>query len=236
MTASATETELANLPALGGRRTNLRDDIIATLQASIVAGVMRPGVTYSAPQLAQQFDVSATPVREAMLDLVKEGLVVTIRNKGFRVVEPSDRELDELTELRLLIEVPTVRRIAEIGVSRPVLVQLRELAEEIEAAGRRRDFVAHNKSDMRFHRLLLSQAGNEQLVRMVMALRRRSRLYGLAELADRDQLIPTLLEHTELIDLIEAGDAEAAEALMARHIGHVRAEWARAELDATPHG
>ena len=48
---------------------------------------MRPGVVYSAPALAARFGVSATPVREAMLDLAKEGLVSAVRNKGFRVTE-----------------------------------------------------------------------------------------------------------------------------------------------------
>jgi DNA-binding GntR family transcriptional regulator len=192
---------------------------------------MRPGVTYSAPQLAEQFGVSPTPVREAMLDLVKEGLVATIRNKGFRVVELSDRELDEITELRLMLEVPTTRRIVETAVSQGVLDRLRDLAGRIERAGGRRDFVEHHRLDMEFHELLLTQGGNAQLVGTVMALRRRARLTGIAELADRDQLAVTLHEHAELVDLIEAGDADAAEALMARHIGHVRAEWATGTSD-----
>jgi len=222
-----------DLPALNGR-TSLRDDIAATLQAAIVAGEMVPGVTYSAPQLAQQFEVSATPVREAMLDLVKDGLVTTIRNKGFRVVELSDRQLDELTELRLLIEVPTVGRIAEAGLSPVVAGQLKQLAAAIERAGDKGDFVGHNKADLQFHELLLSQADNAELVQMVMSLRRRSRLYGIAELAERDELAPTLREHSELIDLISAGDSAGAEKLMARHIGHVRAEWARLADSSSP--
>ena len=218
-------------PAIA-ERSSLRNDIAATLQAAIVAGEMVPGVTYSAPQLARQFGVSATPVREAMLDLVKEGLVTTIRNKGFQVVELSDQQLDELTELRLLIEVPTVGKIAATGLSPGVADQLRQLATDIERAGDERDFVDHNKTDMRFHELLLSQSDNAELVRIVMSLRRRSRLYGVAELADRDELAPTLREHTELIDLIEARDVVGAERLMAQHVGHVRAEWARRPLDS----
>ncbi len=227
---SITEFTPGSFPTLEGR-PSLRDDIVGTLHAAIVAGEMRPGVTYSAPQLAEQFGVSATPVREAMLDLVKEGLITTIRNKGFRVVELSDRELDEITELRLMLEVPTTRRIAEAGVSPGVLGRLRDLADRIEDAGRRRDFVGHNRLDLEFHELLLTQGGNLQLVRTVMALRRRARLTGIAELADRDQLAATLHEHAELVDLIEAGDADAAEALMACHIGHVRAEWTTGSTD-----
>ncbi len=210
----------ANLPAIGGR-TNLRDETVRTLHAAIASGDLRPGVLYSAPSLARQLGVSATPVREAMLDLVNEGLVEAVRNKGFRVVELSERELHELTELRLLIEVPTVRRIAETGIPVPAMWALRALAADVEAAARRGDHVIHNQADMQFHASLLAEAGNLNLVRTVTALRIRSRLRGAAELAERGELEATLREHTELLDLIATGDASGAEALITRHIGHV---------------
>lgn len=221
----AAKDDTSQLEAIGAR-PSLRDEVLRTLQAAVISGEMRPGITYSAPQLAQQLGVSATPVREAMLDLVKEGLILTVRNKGFRVVELSERELDELTELRLLLEVTAVRSIAERGVEPRVMVELRRLAEGIVAAGARREFVKYNMHDLEFHSLLLSQAGNRSLVALVTSLRIRSRIYGARELADRDELLPTLREHVELLDLIEAGDAEGAADLMSRHIDHVRHEWA----------
>ena len=106
----------AGLPSLRGRRS-LREEITELLRAAVMAGELEPGVTYSAPSLAEQFGVSATPVREAMLDLEKEGLVEIVRNKGFRVTSPSPEELDDVTELRALVEVPTIRALAERGVS-----------------------------------------------------------------------------------------------------------------------
>ena len=79
---------------------------------ALVAGQMRPGVLYSAPMLAGQFGCLATPIREAMLDLVKEGLVVAVRNKGFRVTELSNTELDEISDLRTLIELTDAGEVA----------------------------------------------------------------------------------------------------------------------------
>jgi DNA-binding GntR family transcriptional regulator len=213
------------LPALRAR-TNLREEITQTLRAAVISGELRPGVVYSAPSLASQFGVSATPVREAMLDLANEGLVDTVRNKGFRVTEVSEKDLDELSELRALIEVPTVRRIAETGIPPEVLAELRPLATEIEAAAARRDLIAHVTADMEFHLRLLSLSGNQHLVATVRSLRARSRIYGLSSLAAHDALVPSAHEHAELLDLLEAGDADAVEALMRRHIGHVRTIWA----------
>ncbi|HSA52260.1 MAG TPA: GntR family transcriptional regulator, partial [Yinghuangia sp.] len=68
-----------------GERLSLREQVARAIRAALVAGEMRPGVVYSAPGLATRFGVSATPVREALLDLAKDGLVEPVRNKGFRV-------------------------------------------------------------------------------------------------------------------------------------------------------
>ncbi|WP_433281913.1 GntR family transcriptional regulator [Pseudonocardia xinjiangensis] len=207
-------------------RRNLREEITQTLRAAVISGELRPGVVHSAPHLAAQFGVSATPVREAMLDLAKEGLIDVVRNKGFRVTEPSQKDLDDLSELRALIEVPTVRRIAEAGAAPAVLEELRPLAVEIEDAAARHDLIAHVAADMEFHLRLLALAGNAHLVEHVRSLRAQSRIYGLRSLAERGELVPSAHEHAELLDLVLAGDAEGTERLMRRHIGHVRGIWA----------
>ncbi|TVT14244.1 GntR family transcriptional regulator [Amycolatopsis acidiphila] len=222
-------TQQEHRPALPsfGARGNLRDEIIQTLRAAVISGELRPGVVYSAPSLATQFGVSATPVREAMLDLAKEGLIDTVRNKGFRVTELSEKDLDDLSELRALIEVPTVRRITEAGVAPAVIEELRPLAAAIEDAAAGGDLITHVAADMEFHLKLLAQAGNPHLVETVRSLRARSRIYGLRSLADRGELVTSSHEHAELVDLVAAGDAAGAEALMDRHIRHVRGIWAR---------
>ena len=93
---------------------SLRDQVRRSLEAAMVAGELAPGELYSAPALGERFGVSATPVREAMLDLAKDGFVVAERNRGFRVVEMSDADLDEICQIRLLLEVPTTVQVAKI--------------------------------------------------------------------------------------------------------------------------
>lgn len=230
---SADDGATVNLPSFRGRR-NLRQEITETLRGAVIAGEMTSGVVYSAPSLAEQFGVSPTPVREALLDLAKEGLVEVVRNKGFRVTALSAKELDDITELRALIEPPTVRRITEQGVSAKTIKQLRPLATGIEKAAARRDFIAHVTIDMQFHLALLELAGNPRLLETVRSLRTSSRIYGLRELPDGDALFDSSHEHAELLDLIEAGDANGAEALMRRHIGHVRGIWSEKNIAEDP--
>ncbi|WP_405010095.1 GntR family transcriptional regulator [Kitasatospora sp. NBC_01539] len=199
----------------------LRDQVAHALRAALISGELRPGVVYSAPALAVDFGVSATPVREAMLDLTREGLVEAVRNKGFRVTELSDRDLDEFTEIRALIEVPTVGRVTRTA-TREQLEALGGAAAAIVVAARARDLIACLEADRRFHLGLIALAGNARLVETVGELRKRSRLYGLRRLDRRGELVRSAEEHLELLDLMIAGDAEAAEACMARHLGHVR--------------
>ena len=101
---------------------------------------MEPGRVYSAPSLAARFHVSATPVREALLDLTKEGLVESVRNKGFRVTEVTDKQLDDIAELRALIEVPMVTRIAS-GITARQVRALRPLADSICSAAEAGDLI-----------------------------------------------------------------------------------------------
>jgi DNA-binding GntR family transcriptional regulator len=211
-----------NLPSLGTRQ-NVRDQIAQALRASLVAGEMRPGVVYSAPTLAERFGVSPTPVREAMLDLVKEGLVTAVRNKGFRVTELSERDLDEITEVRALIEVPTVGRVAASPVGAE---ELRPLAEAVVAAAERRDILGYIEADQVFHLELLALGGNAHLVEVVRELRHRSRLYGVPSLAERGELLPSAREHLRLLDLVTGNDVAGAETLMRHHLRHVRGIWA----------
>jgi DNA-binding GntR family transcriptional regulator len=163
-----------------------------------------------------------------MLDLVREGLVEPVRNKGFRVTEVSGRDLDQYSELRALIEVPTVGAVTR-SASREQLEALRPVAEEIVASARAHDLIGYLDADRRFHLSLLGLHGNDRLVETVGDLRKRSRLYGLKALDERNMLIPSAEEHLELLDLMLAGDAAAAEAVMSRHLGHVRSLWAAEE-------
>jgi DNA-binding GntR family transcriptional regulator len=195
------------------------------LRAAIVSGDMTPGEVYSAPTLAFRFGVSATPVREAMLDLAKQGLIEVIPNKGFQVTRVTDSELDQITEIRLLLEPPAAAKAASRATPADV-AELTRLAQEVVDAARNGDLIAHIEADRTFHGRLLELGGNHRLVEIVYDLRDRTRLYGLAHLNDRGVLNKTFEEHLTMCEYLAAGDAEALAELVRTHVGHVRREWA----------
>ncbi|QIS74434.1 GntR family transcriptional regulator [Streptomyces sp. DSM 40868] len=225
MAQNTRDAELSALPRLGGRRSSYRERVADALRAALIAGELRPGEVYSAPSLAARFGVSATPVREAMLDLAKEGLVDTVPNKGFRVTVVSDRQLDEYTQIRALIEIPTVTALARTA-DRVSLEALRPAAREIVQAAAAGDLIAYVEADTRFHLGLLALAGNAHLVEVVADLRKRSRLYGLTALVRAGRLLASAEEHLELLDALLERDEQAVDAIMTRHLGHVRGLWA----------
>lgn len=208
-------------------RPSLREHVTHALRAAIVAGELTTGRVYSAPTLAATFGVSATPVREAMLDLIKEGLVERIPNKGYRVTEVSEQDLDDLSAIRMLVE-PAGMRDAVPHVPDTEFGHLRALAQGVIDAAEADDLVAYVDHDREFHLAVLAYCGNRRLVDLVADLRARTRLYGMPALAARHDLAATAAEHLELMDLVERRDAAGVEALMRRHLGHVRGLWAHA--------
>lgn len=215
------------LPVLG-ERASLREQVSSALRALLISGRLRPGELHSVPGLAAQFGVSPTPVREAMLDLVREGLVEPVRNKGFRVTAMSDAELDALAELRTLVEVPVMTAVARdaSAATDARVEQLRPLARDMVAAAGSKDLARYVALDTEFHLRFLACHGNDYVVEVVRDLRGRSRLFGLAEMAESGTLADNAAEHEAMVDLALAGDADGMQRLVGRHIAQVRRAWA----------
>lgn len=214
------------------RVVSLRARVEDALAGAIVSGEMPPGQLFSAPALAQQFDVSTTPVREAMLNLEKRGLVEAVRNKGYRVTGVSAAELQDIVDVRLLLEPPAMARLAE-RIASDDMPALRALADDIVAGAARGDLSGYLAADAEFHTALMNLVGNGRLTDIVVELRAMTRLPGLSSMLATDELRASAEEHHELLELLEAGRGSEAAALMARHIGHVVGWWAgRPEGDA----
>lgn len=206
-------------------RVTLRDEASRRLRSDIAAGLLQPATLYPIAEVASRLGVSITPVREALLELANDGLVEVMRNRGFRVREITDQDLDEIVEVRLMLEVPVVRRLAG-ALGKADSTRLRAMAKETIEAARRGDLSGYVRLDKQFHLDLLSLAGNARLVALVSRLRDETRLYGLGRLAGTKALVETTREHILLIDALEKGDADAAEAVLVEHLGHIRGVWA----------
>ncbi|WP_426366909.1 GntR family transcriptional regulator [Streptomyces sp. E-08] len=199
------------------RRHSVRGQILEALRTALVGGELRPGEVYSAPALAERFGVSATPVREAMQRLAVEGAVEVVPNRGFRVTERTPRELAELAEVRALIEVPVMLRLART-VPAARWAELRPLAEATSTAAARGDRAHYAEADRAFHRAVLSLAGNDQLLAVADDLHRRSQWPLISAPALRHGvLVADAAEHTALLDALIAQDLTVVQTLVREH-------------------
>ncbi|MFF7181196.1 FCD domain-containing protein [Streptomyces sp. NPDC008121] len=204
-------------PRGGVRRHSVRGQVLQALRDALVGGELVPGEVYSAPVLAERFGVSATPVREAMQRLATEGAVDVVPNRGFRVVERTPRELAELAEVRALIEVPVMLRLART-VPADRWAELRPLAEATSTAAARGDRAHYAEADRAFHRAVLALAGNTQLLAVADDLHRRSQWPLTSAPAVRHaDLVADAAEHTALLDALVAQDLTVVRSLVREH-------------------
>ncbi|MGW0400570.1 GntR family transcriptional regulator [Streptomyces sp. NPDC003002] len=198
-------------------RHSVRGQILDALRAALIDGDLVPGEIYSGPALGERFGVSATPVREAMQQLALEGAVECLPNRGFRVLSRTPRERAELAEVRALLEVPVMLRLAR-AVPAATWEALRPAAAATAEAAAAGDLTGYAEADRAFHRAVLSLAGNDQLVQVAEALHRRAQwpLPG-APRVRRADLVADAAEHSALLEALIARDLPVVESLVREH-------------------
>ncbi|WP_424980929.1 GntR family transcriptional regulator [Microbacterium sp. S308A+] len=195
----------------------LRDEVERMVSTAIVTGELGAGTLITVPSLAAQFAVSATPVREAMVNLQKRGFLSPVRNKGFRVTEVSDRDLREVAVLRAWIEAPAMAEIAAI-FPRDRVSEFRTLADQIVRAVDEGDLGGHVEADVAFHDRVLGLLGNKTLLEVIATLRQRSRQVGLAAQLDSPEMRRSASEHHLILDRLMDGDGPGVAELVRAHI------------------
>jgi DNA-binding GntR family transcriptional regulator len=204
---------------------SLREQARKVIRGLIITGQMQTDQLYSVPRLATELGVSATPVREALLDLAREGLLEPVRNRGFRVVALSSDELNDIFAIRVLLEVPSISEIARAGLAPPRLARLRELAAATQRAADTGNLIEFLETDRMFHVELIETLGNKPLAELVETLRDRVRLRGFKNGSGREYIAQSANEHFQLLDFLSKQDEAEAVAVMRRHLERSRQVW-----------
>jgi DNA-binding GntR family transcriptional regulator len=208
---------------------SLRDEIVEALQRSIILGSTKPGELLIERELAEQFGVSSIPVREALQELEVRGLVTKRPNHSCCVIELSPDELNQIFELRALLE-PQVIRWAGERMSQADAASLQSLVEQLRRAAQGNDFAQFFYHDLRLHRRIWELSGNrwaaQALERAVLPLF----AFGLmrAHRAEELNLQHEVEKHEQMIRALRSGNPEKAAATVS-HIAsgfqaHVRTE------------
>jgi DNA-binding GntR family transcriptional regulator len=207
------------------RRTGLREQVRTFIRTAIITGEVKAGETYTVGAIARRVGVSATPVREAVLDLANEGLVEVLPNRGFRVPDLIDKDLDELFQLRLFLEGAALEALVDV-LKPQDLAKFRSMAEQIVDFAANGDLSGFLSADREFHLGLLASLGNERLVELVAKLRDQTRLYGLPAMALQGSLGSAAKEHLDILDALQMRDPDAIRQTITKHLRHTRGLWA----------
>ncbi len=206
------------------RPTPLRQSVYEALVELVIAGRLTPGQHLVETDLARQLGVSRQPVREALHRLEAEGWVDLRPNQGAFVHVPTDQEVDQLLDVRELLEVETVR-LAARGAAAGQLARLRVICQEGEAAVEAGDTERVVSVNNQFHDTLAEIAGNAVLAELSAIVGRRARWYYrlVAPLRGQD----SCAEHVSMVDAIEAGDANRAAKVARDHVERTRKAYHR---------
>lgn len=199
------------------RASALRDVIVRELEEDIAEGRLGPGAPLDERLLAERFNVSRTPVREALNRLASNGFVETKRHQGAVVASMSVATLLEMFELMQTLE----KTCAELAARRMSATERKALKSEavrgvkIAEAGNRKKYAAHNVA---FHKLIYNGARNAILTDLAQRTRQRVAVYRRLAF-NIEGLMPTSAEqHTELAELIADNKPEQAGQLMSSHM------------------
>ncbi|WP_329047250.1 GntR family transcriptional regulator [Amycolatopsis sp. NBC_01488] len=194
-----------------------RDRVYAWLRDGIIAGELEGGRFLDEQWVSGVVGVSRTPVREAFHRLEAERFISLLPRKGAQVRTVTARELEEVYQSRRLIEGHAIAEVCAVRAGAPA--EMAGLIEEMDRAGRARDWFAVSGLDRSFHRAIVNAAGNSVLTELYDTLRSRQQRVAVRALEARPERLPVIdAEHRALVAALDAHDAEEALRILNQHL------------------
>lgn len=195
-----------------------RSDAIAdTLEALILDGTIADGERLDESQLAEKFQVSRTPLREALQRLVASGLVEQRPRRGVFVRQPGPIELIEMFEVMAELEA-TCAKFAARRISDEALTKLHETNALCKKAVDRGEVDVYFRANEKFHAIIHQQSGNRFLEKECLRLHRRLQPYRRMQLRLRGRLSQSMQEHEAILRALEEGQSERAADEIRSHV------------------
>jgi DNA-binding GntR family transcriptional regulator len=200
-------------------KRSLADDVVDRLRDAILHGSFKPGEPLREEQLAAMLDVSRGPVREALVQLEREGLVLVRRHRGATVARLSRGDLEEVYSLRLALERLATQRAVQLATEQ----DFKAMEEVLEAfdivLSRRPSEKEVAELDVRFHDLIYRAARHQRLYESWANLRSQIYIFLLSRnVANRDFREITVKAHAELLETLRSRDEARAVLAIEDHL------------------
>lgn len=213
---------------------NLSGEIYETLANRIKSWRYLPGHRFTEEDLCREFSVSRSPVREALNMLVEANLIQKEERKGYRVRKMDLRELIELYNTRLILELAVIDMLCDKGIPVQTIQELKTRWEKLQNA---LPAMAQEAAleDERFHEALAEAADNRVIQRLLKEIDQDIRFVRLSDITDQERLKKTCSDHLRILAALEAGDRELAKRTLSENIIWGRDKVASALKDALIH-
>ena len=198
--------------------SNLSASIVATLKERIIHWQYPPEHRLTEAELCQKFGVSRSPVREALRTLATDGFVKKMPNRGYAVKQYNLREIEELYEVRLALELFVVECLAKRGTPKndDIDALKRTWTSLLNGTSKKDEELA--RLDTLFHETLAQAAGNKSLLRQLRAINERLLLFRMLDFGKAHRVESTCHQHLEILKRIAAKDILGARKAMQRNI------------------
>ena len=202
--------------------STLGASIVATLKERIIGWQYPPEFRLTEEALCREFGVSRSPVREALRVLATNGFVRRMANRGYAVRQVNLKELEELYEVRMALELYAIETLAINGAPPKALSALKEtwLAVGRNEYGTREELA---ELDTAFHETLAGLIGNDTLLQQLRAINERLLVFRMIDFDKEDRVETTCQEHLAILDKVAAQDAAGAREAIRKNIEAGRA-------------
>lgn len=227
MSAESTRAGLTPLQPI--ERRNLGSDVYRILRDRILSQELKAGEKLSDLRLSSELGVSRTPIREALHQLAQDGVVVAEPNRGFFVATFTHDDLEEIFELRRVLELYAIQKLGEQDHTAELdraLYELEHVERLIANATTRQDKLdagdAFLKTDRGFHSWLVSTVGNKRMSTIVGGLWTQIAIFQQVQDEIPEWMPVAVTQHRALLTKLLAGDITGATALMSTHLDDMR--------------
>jgi DNA-binding GntR family transcriptional regulator len=198
-------------------RKKLSEELREAIEEKIVFGAWPPGMRLDEAELAGQFGVSRTPLREALIQLASLGIVEIRPHRGAVVASLEPQRLVEMFEVMAELEAMCAR-LASRRITPEELARLRAAHHECSEQAQHAEENAYYYANERFHAIIYEASHNTYLAEQAAQLHRRLRVYRRLQLRARGRLASSFDEHAGVVEAIASGDAERAAARLRDHV------------------
>ena len=195
----------------------LRDVVFNTLRKAILRGELKPGERLMEIQLANKLGVCRTSIREAIRKLELEGLVLMIPRKGAEVAQITEKNMQDVLEVRKALEELSVQLACE-RITPEQVEEMKMAAEDFRKVLKSGDVTKIAEADVKFHDIIFAATNNQRLITLLNNLREQMYRFRVEYLKQKECYPQLLEEHDKLIALISGGEVEEACELMGCHI------------------